>query len=219
MRPVLPSWSQIKDASGSVVSGLRQLYEKHLLAYEQHCTAQLARRPAGARAAALPANSEVGEHMAAQILEAMLKAEPEELAQAEPDSEPPAKRRKVKAEVSTMPSAAMESLRKRLSNCSRYDLRMCDLLLLRLSIGRRSSQNWCLRTVSAGAGRAASREAEQASLHDPIAAYCVAGQRMGELSLISHGSLSCTFRNLFPTPCAMPARHETLLQSRAWRLI
>lgn len=93
---------QIKDTSSQAASSVRLLYEKHLLAYEQHCAAQVARRAAGARAPAQPVSGEVGERMAAQILEAMLKAEPEDFALVEPDNqpaEPPAKRRKVKAEV------------------------------------------------------------------------------------------------------------------------
>lgn len=93
---------QIKDTSSQAASGVRLLYEKHLLAYEQHCVAQVARRAAGAQAPAQPVSGEVGERMAAQILEAMLKAEPEDFALVEPDNqpaEPPAKRRKVKAEV------------------------------------------------------------------------------------------------------------------------
>lgn len=74
---------------------MRQLYEKHLLAYEQHCRAQDARKAA---APVLPPNGEMGDQMAAQILEAMLKAEPEEAAAQPLDSVlegPPIKRRKV----------------------------------------------------------------------------------------------------------------------------
>ena len=98
--------AQIKDTSNQVTTGLRQLYEGHLLAYERHCRAQDARKAA---APVLPLNGEVGDHMAAQILEAMLKAEPEVAAQlpvlCELD-EPPVKRRKVSASVSLLPIGA-----------------------------------------------------------------------------------------------------------------
>lgn len=92
--------TQIKDLSSQATAGMRQLYEKHLLAYERHCRAQDARKAA---APVLPLNGEVGDHMAAQILEAMLKAEPEDVAAPPADGElegPPVKRRKVAVSVS-----------------------------------------------------------------------------------------------------------------------
>lgn len=92
--------TQIKDTSSQATTGMRQLYERHLLAYERHCKAQDARRAA---APVLPLNGEVGDQLAAQILEAMLKAEPEDAAalasEAEPEG-PPVKRRKVAVQVS-----------------------------------------------------------------------------------------------------------------------
>ena len=109
--PPLPAshlwWAplQIKDSAPGAAAALKKLYEEHLLPYEQ----QQARRSLAARLAKVqPAAGEGGEsgdHMAAQVLEAMLASGPvgyDDLDEADPpieDDEPARKRQKTKQEV------------------------------------------------------------------------------------------------------------------------
>lgn len=72
-------WAQVKDQSNSAYA-LRQIYQKHLQPYEQYCAeeeAAEAKRKSGpppGPPATLIRKGEIGHHMAAQVLGAMLAA-------------------------------------------------------------------------------------------------------------------------------------------------
>lgn len=96
---------QIKDSASGAAAALKKFYEEHLLAFEQ----QQARRSLAARLAKVepagPLDGDAGDHMAAQVLEAMLASGPvgyDDLSDGEAFSdsdEPAAKRQKTKQEV------------------------------------------------------------------------------------------------------------------------
>ena len=99
------SHAQIKDSASGTATALKKVYEEHLLPFEQ----QQARRKLAARLARVePAaglDGDASDHMAAQVLEAMLVSGPvgyDEFSEDDPTSdsdEPAPKRQKTNQEV------------------------------------------------------------------------------------------------------------------------